>query len=138
MDSLPNRPDGQLHTSTRLKRLYKTNVCIIPGGKDRKCNPVANLEPVLLSGTTVKRPSLHNADQIALLDLHLNDMVYVEKGGEIIPKIVGVDHPSGMKTAVKIEFITCPECGTHWLKMKEKQIISVRIIFIVLHRSKAG
>ena len=61
-------------------------------GRTGTVTPVANLEPVLLSGSTVKRATLHNADQIALLDLHLNDMVYVEKGGEIIPKIVGVDH----------------------------------------------
>ncbi len=60
-------------------------------GRTGTITPVANLEPVLLAGTTVKRASLHNADQIFLLDLHVDDMVYVEKGGEIIPKIVGVD-----------------------------------------------
>ena len=63
-------------------------------GRTGTVTPVANLEPVLLAGTTVKRASLHNADQIFLLDLHVDDMVYVEKGGEIIPKIVGVDYPS--------------------------------------------
>jgi DNA ligase (NAD+) len=82
-------------------------------GRTGAVTPVANLEPVLLSGSTVKRATLHNADQIALLDLHLNDIVYVEKGGEIIPKIVGVDHSVRNETNKKIEFITnCPECGT--------------------------
>jgi DNA ligase (NAD+) len=82
-------------------------------GRTGAITPVANLEPVLLSGSTVKRATLHNADQIALLDLHINDMVYVEKGGEIIPKIIGVDHSLRNKNSNKIEFISyCPECGT--------------------------
>ena len=82
-------------------------------GRTGNITPVANLEPVLLSGSTVKRASLHNADQIELLDLHNGDMVYVEKGGEIIPKIVGVDHSYRNIEKKKIEFITnCPECGT--------------------------
>jgi DNA ligase (NAD+) len=82
-------------------------------GRTGNVTPVANLEPVLLSGSTVKRATLHNADQIALLDLHLNDMVYVEKGGEIIPKIVGVDHSLRNENSKRIEFISnCPECGT--------------------------
>lgn len=82
-------------------------------GRTGNITPVANLEPVFLSGSTVKRATLHNADQIALLDLHLNDMVYVEKGGEIIPKIVGVDHSLRDKNSKKILFISnCPECGT--------------------------
>ncbi|MBN1107393.1 MAG: NAD-dependent DNA ligase LigA [Bacteroidales bacterium] len=82
-------------------------------GRTGTVTPVANLEPVLLAGTTVKRASLHNADQIELLDLHLGDMVYVEKGGEIIPKIVGVDHSVRSDENKKIEFIShCPECGT--------------------------
>ena len=86
-------------------------------GRTGTVTPVANLEPVLLSGSTVKRATLHNADQIALLDLHLNDMVYVEKGGEIIPKIVGVDHSFRNEKSVKIEFISsCPECGTLLVK----------------------
>jgi DNA ligase (NAD+) len=81
-------------------------------GRTGAVTPVANLEPVLLSGSTVKRATLHNADQIELLDLHLNDMVYVEKGGEIIPKIVGVDHSYRNELSKKIVFITnCPECG---------------------------
>jgi len=82
-------------------------------GRTGNVTPVANLEPVLLSGSTVKRATLHNADQIALLDLHLNDMVYVEKGGEIIPKIVSVDHSFRNENSKRIEFISnCPECGT--------------------------
>ena len=86
-------------------------------GRTGAVTPVANLEPVLLSGSTVKRATLHNADQIALLDLHLNDMVYVEKGGEIIPKIVGVDHSFRNENSKKIVFITnCPECGTALIK----------------------
>lgn len=82
-------------------------------GRTGNVTPVANLEPVLLAGTTVKRASLHNADQIALLGLHLNDIVFVEKGGEIIPKIIGVDHSFRNENSSEIEFITnCPECGT--------------------------
>ena len=86
-------------------------------GRTGAVTPVANLEPVLLSGSTVKRATLHNADQIALLDLHIDDMVYVEKGGEIIPKIVGVDHSSRNENSKKIVFITnCPECGSALMK----------------------
>jgi DNA ligase (NAD+) len=86
-------------------------------GRTGTVTPVANLEPVLLSGSTVRRASLHNADQIAILDLHLGDMVYVEKGGEIIPKIVGVDHSFRNENSSKIEFILrCPECGTLLIK----------------------
>lgn len=86
-------------------------------GRTGAVTPVANLEPVLLSGSTVKRATLHNADQIAILDLHLNDMVKVEKGGEIIPKIVGVDHSFRNENSSRISFITeCPECGTALVK----------------------
>ena len=83
-------------------------------GRTGVITPVANLEPVLLAGTTVKRASLHNADIIAELDLHIDDNVYVEKGGEIIPKIVGVNKEArSMFTGEKAQFITdCPECGT--------------------------
>jgi len=82
-------------------------------GRTGAVTPVANLEPVLLAGTTVKRASLHNADQIFLLDLHLDDMVFVEKGGEIIPKIVGVDYSSRSEMNTAVRFIDkCPECGT--------------------------
>jgi len=86
-------------------------------GRTGAVTPVANLEPVLLSGSTVKRATLHNADQIALLDLHLNDMVFVEKGGEIIPKIVGVDHSYRNESNKPVVFISnCPECGTPLIK----------------------
>lgn len=86
-------------------------------GRTGTVTPVANLEPVLLSGSTVKRATLHNADQIAMLDLHLNDMVYVEKGGEIIPKIIGVDHSYRNENSKKIVFTSnCPECGTALVK----------------------
>ncbi|MGQ1783836.1 NAD-dependent DNA ligase LigA [Saccharicrinis sp. GN24d3] len=82
-------------------------------GRSGKITPVANLEPVQLAGTTVKRASLHNADIIDLLDLHESDMVYVEKGGEIIPKITRVDESARHPMSTKINFIThCPECGT--------------------------
>lgn len=83
-------------------------------GRTGAITPVANLEPVLLAGTTVKRASLHNADIIEGLDLHLGDNVFVEKGGEIIPKIVGVDvEARGMLLGDKVRFIrSCPECGT--------------------------
>lgn len=75
--------------------------------------PVANLEPVLLSGTVVKRASLHNADIINQLDIHERDWLYVEKGGEIIPKITGVDTAKREAGAARIEFVShCPSCGT--------------------------
>ena len=86
-------------------------------GRTGTITPVANLEPVILAGTTVKRASLHNADQIFLLDLHFDDMVYVEKGGEIIPKIVGVDSSARKENSKVVKFIDiCPECGTPLLK----------------------
>ena len=86
-------------------------------GRTGTITPVANLEPVILAGTTVKRASLHNADQIFLLDLHFDDMVYVEKGGEIIPKIVGVDSSSRKENSKVVKFIDiCPECRTPLLK----------------------
>lgn len=83
-------------------------------GRTGTVTPVANLEPVLLAGTTVKRASLHNADIIEGLDLHLGDQVFVEKGGEIIPKIVGVDREArSLLIGDKVRFIRiCPECGT--------------------------
>ena len=82
-------------------------------GRTGAVTPVANLEAVLLSGTTVKRASLHNADQIQKLELRIGDAVLVQKGGEIIPKIVGVDANSRAPIEDKINFIThCPECET--------------------------
>jgi DNA ligase (NAD+) len=88
-------------------------------GRTGAVTPVANLQPVQLAGTTVKRASLHNADIINTLDLHLNDMVYVEKGGEIIPKIVDVDTSVRMDGAQKVEFIhQCPECGNDLMRIE--------------------
>ena len=82
-------------------------------GRTGAITPVANLKPVLLGGTVVKRASLHNADQIEKLDLYLGDEVFVEKGGEIIPKIVGVNTDSRLSSAQKVIFIEhCPECGS--------------------------
>lgn len=80
-------------------------------GRTGAITPVANLSPVALGGTVVRRASLHNADQMAILDLYEKDTVFVEKGGEIIPKIVGVDVEKRLPDASKIEFIDkCPEC----------------------------
>jgi DNA ligase (NAD+) len=82
-------------------------------GRTGAVTPVANLEPVQLGGTTVKRASLHNADQIEKYDLHINDKVFIEKGGEIIPKIVDVNLSERRATAMPVLFIThCPECQT--------------------------
>jgi DNA ligase (NAD+) len=88
-------------------------------GRTGAITPVANLSPISLGGTTVKRASLHNADQIEKLDLHLEDLVYVEKGGEIIPKIVGLDLAKRFPNAIPVGFIThCPEC--HSLLVREE------------------
>ncbi len=82
-------------------------------GRTGAVTPVANLKPVKLAGTTVKRASLHNADQIQLLDIRIGDWVFVEKGGEIIPKIVGVEQSKRSLFSKPIDFPTlCPECGT--------------------------
>lgn len=86
-------------------------------GRTGVVTPVANLDPVQLSGTVVRRASLHNADIIEKFDLHIGDMVYVEKGGEIIPKITGVDLDSRLLVGDKVRFITrCPECGTELMR----------------------
>jgi DNA ligase (NAD+) len=88
-------------------------------GRTGAVTPVANLEPVLLAGTRVKRASLHNADIIAGLDLHEGDTVLVEKGGEIIPKIVGVDTGQRHPMAQPVRFIThCPECQTPLIRLE--------------------
>lgn len=90
-------------------------------GRTGAVTPVANLEPVQLSGTVVKRASLHNADIIESLDLHLGDMVYVEKGGEIIPKITGVDKDARPEGSEKVTFIThCPECGSRLVRYEDE------------------
>ena len=86
-------------------------------GRTGAVTPVANLKPVQLGGTTVKRASLHNSDQIEKFDLHLLDTVFVEKGGEIIPKIVGVNLAKRTSDAQKIAFIShCPECNAALIK----------------------
>ena len=88
-------------------------------GRTGAITPVANLDPVQLSGTVVKRASLHNADFIESLDLHIGDMVYVEKGGEIIPKIVGVDMDARSNSGEKALFVdVCPECGAKLVRME--------------------
>ena len=95
------------------RALTRLNSVSFQVGRTGAITPVANLEPVQLSGTVVKRASLHNADIIAGLDLHIGDQVYVEKGGEIIPKIVGVDMGSRFMVGDKVQFCKiCPECGT--------------------------
>ncbi|MDV3847497.1 DNA ligase (NAD(+)) LigA [Elizabethkingia anophelis] len=92
-------------------------------GRTGAITPVANLRPVLLAGTTVKRASLHNEDIIKKLDLHENDFVYVEKGGEIIPKIVGVNTEKRTSESKEIEYIKhCPECGTELVKIEDQAI----------------
>lgn len=86
-------------------------------GRTGAVTPVANLDPVLLAGTTVKRASLHNADIIQKLDVRIRDQVYVEKGGEIIPKIVGVNLDARDAGATPVTFISnCPECGTELVR----------------------
>lgn len=86
-------------------------------GRTGAITPVANLTPVQLAGTVVKRASLHNADQIEKLDVRVGDHVFVEKGGEIIPKIVGVDFTARSVDSVPTEYITdCPECGTELVR----------------------
>ena len=95
------------HALTRL------NAVTFQVGRTGAVTPVANMEPVLLAGTTVKRASLHNADIIRQLDLHIGDQVYVEKAGEIIPQIVGVETTMrGADLGERVEFVRqCPECG---------------------------
>ena len=86
-------------------------------GRTGAITPVANLEPVLLAGTVVKRATLHNAEQIELMDIRLGDMVYVEKGGEIIPKITEVELSERNAESRPFEYITeCPECGTELVR----------------------
>lgn len=96
------------------RAVTRLNTVSFQVGRTGAVTPVANLEPVQLAGTVVKRASLHNADIIEGLDLHVGDHVYVEKGGEIIPKIVGVDVESrSLLLGDKVRFIrVCPECGT--------------------------
>lgn len=101
-----------------LTRLHTVSYQV---GRTGAITPVANLDPVQLSGTVVKRASLHNADIIQSLDLHVNDMVYVEKGGEIIPKITGVDITQRQPDSQKVTFIThCPECGSPLVRYEDE------------------
>jgi len=94
------------------KAVTRLNSVSYQVGRTGAVTPVANLDPVQLSGTTVKRASLHNADIIESLDLHIGDMVFVEKGGEIIPKITAVDKEARFLIGDKVKFIkNCPECG---------------------------
>lgn len=95
------------------RALTRLNEVTYQVGRTGVVTPVANLDPVQLSGTVVKRASLHNADIIEKFDLHIGDMVYIEKGGEIIPKITGVDVDSRFMLGEKVRFVTqCPVCGT--------------------------
>ena len=94
------------------KAVTRLNSVSYQVGRTGAVTPVANLDPVQLSGTTVKRATLHNADIIDALDLHIGDMVFVEKGGEIIPKITAVDKDARVLIGDKVQFIkNCPECG---------------------------
>ncbi|MCI5742165.1 MAG: NAD-dependent DNA ligase LigA [Bacteroides sp.] len=101
-----------------LTRLLKVTYQV---GRTGAITPVANLEPVQLSGTVVRRASLHNADIIASLDLHVGDSVYVKKGGEIIPKITGVETSLRPAGSEKVTFIThCPECGSPLVRYEDE------------------
>lgn len=103
------------------KALTKLQKVTYQVGRTGAITPVANLDPVQLSGTIVKRASLHNADIIESLDLHEGDMVYVEKGGEIIPKITGVDIASRTPDSMPVKFIThCPECGEPLIRFDDE------------------
>jgi DNA ligase (NAD+) len=97
--------------STKLKSIsYQV-------GRTGAITPVANLEPVQLAGTIVKRASLHNADQIEKLDIRIHDTVFVEKGGEIIPKIIAVDLSQRLENSIPTEYIShCPECNTELIR----------------------
>lgn len=101
------------------KALTRLNSVSYQVGRTGAVTPVANLEPVQLSGTLVKRASLHNADIIQALDLHYGDMVFVEKGGEIIPKITAVDKSARFLLGDKVTFISkCPECSTELIRVE--------------------
>ena len=92
-------------------------------GRTGAITPVANLEPVLLAGTTVKRASLHNANEIERLDLRIGDTVFVEKGGEIIPKVTGVDPGRRKKGSEPVNYISvCPECGTPLIRKEGEAV----------------
>lgn len=101
------------------KALTRINSVDFQVGRTGAITPVANLDPVQLAGTVVKRASIHNADQISALDIRLGDMVYVEKGGEIIPKITGVELSERPADSTPFEYIThCPECGSELVRLE--------------------
>ena len=101
------------------KAVTRLNSVSYQVGRTGAVTPVANLDPVQLSGTIVKRASLHNADIIEALDLHIGDMVFVEKGGEIIPKITAVDKDARIMMGDKVRFIrNCPECGADLVRFE--------------------
>ncbi|MBQ5710612.1 MAG: NAD-dependent DNA ligase LigA [Alistipes sp.] len=101
------------------KALTRINSVDFQVGRTGAITPVANLDPVQLAGTVVKRASIHNADQISALDIRLGDMVYVEKGGEIIPKITGVELSERRAESTPFEYIThCPECGSELVRLE--------------------
>ena len=105
------------------RALTRLNSVSYQVGRTGAITPVANMEPVLLSGTIVKRASLHNEDIIRSLDLHIGDMVYVEKAGEIIPQVVGVDYSQRDERhpGQKVEFIkTCPQCGSPLIRYENE------------------
>lgn len=103
------------------KALSKLNSIDFQVGRTGAVTPVANLDPVQLAGTTVKRASLHNADQIALLDIRIGDQVYVEKGGEIIPKIIAVDLDKRDPASQPFQFISfCPQCRTALVRNEDE------------------
>ena len=106
----------------------RLNAVTFQVGRTGTVTPVANMDPVQLAGTVVRRATLHNADVMEQLDLHIGDMVYVEKGGEIIPKIVGVDADArGPETGPRAEFITrCPECGAELVRYEGEAVLSQR------------
>ncbi|TCD02170.1 NAD-dependent DNA ligase LigA [Pedobacter frigidisoli] len=92
-------------------------------GRTGAVTPVANLKPVLLAGTTVKRATLHNANEIERLDLHLGDTVFVEKGGEIIPKVIKVNPDKRKPGSVKVQYLhNCPECGTELIRKEGEAV----------------
>lgn len=108
----------KFRAETAVTRLLSINFQV---GRTGAITPVANLEPVLLAGTTVKRASLHNEDQIKLLDLRIGDNVSIEKGGDIIPKVTGVDVSSRPEGTSPFEFVTsCPECNTKLVRNPEE------------------
>jgi DNA ligase (NAD+) len=103
------------------RALSRLNSIDFQVGRTGAVTPVANLDPVQLAGTTVKRASLHNADQIELLDIRTGDYVYVEKGGEIIPKIVGVAKEKREASSTPFHFLSfCPECQTPLVRQEDE------------------